>query len=424
MLAFCATAMAQSSTNSPYSQFGLGLLSDQSAGFSRGMNGVSLAFHEHNQVNHLNPASYANIDSLTFIFDVGASGQISNFNDHGAKFSAKSAAFEYAVGGFRLMKHFGLAFGITPYTNIGYSYSTTQDVGDNRNTTATYTYSGDGGLHQVFLGLGYMPLKGLSIGVNGSYLYGDFSRSATNTFSDSYINSLTKEYSADVRSYKLEFGAQYEQALGKKDKVSLGLTYSPGHDIGGKPRVDIISVNSQTSLRDTTSFPGSGQPNLHFEMPTTFGVGLMYDHNGQLKIGADYTLQKWKDVDQPVYGSAGNGSYTMASGTFKDRHKVVLGADYTPGGLGRGFFSRLHYRAGVGYATPYYYIDGHDGPKEISASLGVGIPILNAWNTRSVLNVSGQWVRQSAKDFITDNTFRINISLTFNEKWFSKWKVD
>lgn len=36
-------AFAQSGTNSPYSQFGLGVLSEQSSGFNRGMNGLGLA---------------------------------------------------------------------------------------------------------------------------------------------------------------------------------------------------------------------------------------------------------------------------------------------------------------------------------------------------------------------------------------------
>ena len=45
-------------------------------------------------------------------------------------------------------------------------------------------------------------------------------------------------------------------------------------------------------------------------------------------------------------------------------------------------------------------------------------------NNRSVVNVSGQWVRSSADNFITENTFRINIGITFNERWFMKWKVD
>ena len=74
MAAFASTALAQSGTNSPYSQYGLGVLSDNGTGFSRSMNGLGLGFHEHNQVNTLNPASYASIDSLSFIFDAGFSG--------------------------------------------------------------------------------------------------------------------------------------------------------------------------------------------------------------------------------------------------------------------------------------------------------------------------------------------------------------
>ena len=72
-------AMAQSGTNSPYSQYGIGILSDQSQGFNRGMNGLALGLRYGNQVNSLNPASYSAIDSLSMIFDVGLSGQITNF---------------------------------------------------------------------------------------------------------------------------------------------------------------------------------------------------------------------------------------------------------------------------------------------------------------------------------------------------------
>lgn len=54
MMGFALVVNAQSGINSPYSQFGLGLLSDQTSGFNRGMNGVGLGFHEHNQINYIN----------------------------------------------------------------------------------------------------------------------------------------------------------------------------------------------------------------------------------------------------------------------------------------------------------------------------------------------------------------------------------
>ena len=57
MSAFTLGAQAQSGTNSPYSQYGLGVLSSQAQGFNRGMDGLALGLRRSNQVNFLNPAS-------------------------------------------------------------------------------------------------------------------------------------------------------------------------------------------------------------------------------------------------------------------------------------------------------------------------------------------------------------------------------
>ena len=56
--------------------------------------------------------------------------------------------------------------------------------------------------------------------------------------------------------------------------------------------------------------------------------------------------------------------------------------------------------------------------------MGFGIPIMNGYNNRSVLNISAQWNHRDATGLIKENTFRINIGLTFNERWFAKWKVE
>lgn len=425
MAMFCGGAYAQSGTNSPYSQYGLGILSDQTAGFNRGMNGLGLGFHEHNQINFSNPASYSALDSLTFIFDAGLSGQLTNFKEGGNKKNAQNADFEYVVAGFRAFKHVGVSFGLIPFTNVGYSYSLTQKVGDDNNTVATNSYSGNGGIHQVYLGVGWQPVRGLSVGVNGSYIYGEYTKTVVNSYSDGYANSLTKNYMADVRSYKVDFGLQYTARLTKKDQLTLGFTYGLGHKIGGKPTMEIISNNAQTGVADTTRFPKVGQADLELELPTTYGAGLMYDHNNAIKVGLDYTLQKWGSVKTPFYETSGAtmNDYSMKAGFYKDRHKFTLGAEICPQEYGMRFLQRVHYRAGVSYATPYYIINGQDGPKEMSASIGFGFPIFNKWNNRSILNISCQWVQQTAKNYITDNTFRINVGLTFNERWFAKWKV-
>lgn len=414
---------AQSGTNSPYSQYGYGVLADQSSGFNRGMNGLGLGFHEHNQVNFLNPASYSSLDSLTFIFDAGVSGQITNFEENGKKKNAKNADFEYVVAAFRFAPHVGISFGIVPFTNVGYSYSFTEYVSSMKTSTYTNKYNGSGGLREIYLGVGWEPFKGFSLGVNGGYLWGNYTKSLVNNYSESNANTLAKNYAADVRSYKLDFGLQYTAKITKKDELTLGLTYTMGHKIGGDATCQVIMNNTQTSVSDTTLYPKNG--GLDLELPHMFGAGLALNHANKLKLGVDYTLQQWSKIEYPEYFVENQvPTYSLRKNLFTDRHKLTVGGEYCPDEEGKTILKRVRYRAGVSYATPYLKINGADGPKEISASFGFGIPIINRYNNRSILNISAQWVRQDTKNYITENMFRINIGLTFNEKWFAKWKVE
>ena len=409
------SAFAQSNTNSPYSQFGLGDLTDQSVSFNKGMNGVGLAMRRGNEVNPMNPASYSAIDSLTMLFDAGLSGQITNYNENGTKLNGKSGGFDYVVGLFRAFKNVGISFGVLPYSNIGYKYYSTEKLNDAQTTVAT-TNEGSGGMHQLFIGTGIRPIKPLSIGVNLSYLWGEYNRSIASSSSSS-INALTKQYSADISSYKLDFGAQLELPISKKDNITLAATWTPGHSLKADPELSIINTNSSISKSDTTTFKIANG----LSIPTAFGFGLAYNHALNLRVGADLQIQKWGSVDYPDYT---NGTYALKSGLLKDSYRFNLGAEWTPRPLGRKFLQRVRYRAGVGMATPYYYINGKEGPKEISASLGFGIPIMNGYNARSILSISGQFVHRSADNLIKENMFRLNIGFTFNEKWFAKWKVE
>ena len=413
-------ASAQSGTNSPYSQYGLGVLSDQTSGFNRGMNGVGLGFHEHNQVNYLNPASYASLDSLTFIFDAGISGQITNFNENGVKKNANNSNFEYAVAGFRLFRHLGMSFGVVPFTNIGYDYSSSDWVNNDKDAYYTNTFHGEGGLHQAYVGAGWSPIAGLSVGANISYVWGSYTKYITNSYSNSYYKTLTRTYNTQVNSYKIDLGVQYTYQIDKKNAVTAGVTFSPGHNLGASADMNIISNNTQTNTSDTIPF-SIGKA---YKLPTMIGVGLMWNRDNQWKVGFDYTLQKWGSLGYPTFeDNKGKGSYFLKDGVYKDRSKFNLGAQYCYSERSRSFLKRVAYRAGISYATPYYKVNGVDGPKELSVSAGFGIPIINSYNNRSQLNISGQWVKSSANGLIKENTFRINIGFTFNEDWFKKWKM-
>ena len=430
------SAMGQvSKTLSPYSQFGLGILADQSQSFGRGMAGLSIGVRNGKYVNVQNPASYSSIDSLTMILDLGVSGQISNFKEGGKRVNAKTADFDYAVAAFRLLPKIGASFGVIPYSNIGYDYTSLGWIGDAggdyyasvSNNAYWLDYDGSGGFSQAFLGLGWEIAKGLSIGTNVSYFWGKYEKSAGYTASDAYQKSLLRTYSTNINSWKLDFGAQYSTALNKDNLLTVGATFGLGHKLGADANLEMTSSDSQTGVSSTTNKSVDNA----FELPMSFGAGLTLLHKNSLTIGADYMMQKWGSLDYPVLRQTDSSTaeYVPMSGLLKDRHKVVVGADWIPDQSARSLLKRVHYRLGASYATPYYNINtGNgvvlDGPKELCVSAGLGIPIVNTWNNRTSLNISAQWVHSSAKDLITENCFRINIGLTFNERWFAKWKVD
>ena len=68
-------------------------------------------------------------------------------------------------------------------------------------------------------------------------------------------------------------------------------------------------------------------------------------------------------------------------------------------------------------------IDGKEGAKEYGVSFGFGLPL---FQSKSILNISGQYVKVSPKvsGMLEENTLRVNVGLTFNERWFLKWKVN
>ena len=417
-----------SKTLSPYTQFGIGALADQTQSLGRGMGGLSFGVRDSKFANVSNPASYSAVDSLTMIFDVGVSGQITNFEEGGKRINRNTASFDYAVAMFRVLPRVGASMGVIPYSNIGYNYYTIDFIdalpsGKSAENYFTNTYSGSGGFSQAFFGLGIEPIKNFSIGANISYLWGNYSKTIYSVASDSYVNTQGREYSARVNSWKLDLGAQYSQPIGKDNRLTVGFVAGIGHKLGADAELNIVNTNSQTSVStSTTDSVANG-----LSIPFTFGGGFTYLHKNSLTVGADYSLQTWGSLSYPMVDeSTYKPVYRAMDGILRDRHKVTLGADWIPYPMtgGRGFFHRVHYRFGASYTTPYYNINGIEGPKELSVSAGFGIPIINSWNNRTSLNISAQWVRSSASNFITENSFRINIGLTFNERWFAKWKVD
>lgn len=422
MLLIAVFTTAQSSTNSPYTRYGFGQLTDQSFGNGKAMGGIGYGLRNGLQVNASNPASYSAIDSLTFLFDAGMSLQNANFNENGTKTNAKNSTVDYIAMQFRLMKGLGMTAGFLPYSSTGYNMLKVSEIPNSEDqygssTSQLATYSGNGGLQQVFVGLGYNVLKNLSIGVNFSYLYGDITHTVSTSFSNNNAFTSLWTEKIDVQDYKLDFGLQYTQKFSQKHAVTLGAVYSFAKDLNSDgyryiEKYDNTTLISQSG--DSIANPCA--------LPQTFGVGATYVYDNRLTIGADYTMQKWADVKFPT--TIGN-KYISQEGQFSNRNKFSFGAEYLPNPISRNYLKRIRYRIGAHYATPYAKVDGQEGAKEYGVSFGFGFP-LHLYQARSILNISGQYIKVSpkVKGMLEENYLRINVGLTFNERWFMKWKVD
>ena len=427
IIATTCTATAQTNgCNSSYSRFGLGTLCDQSQGQNRGMGGVAQGLRNPIQVNMQNPASYSAIDSLTFIFDAGMTMQTGRLTGNKTSINVLNAMLDYVNTGFRIRRGLGMSVGFVPYANIGYNFSETHPVGNSYTTgqaiTSKTTYYGNGGLHQMYMGIGWNPFAGLSVGANIGYLWGTYSNSLAQQFyegnsatSSTNYSTQNEDWSSEVRSYKADIGVQYPIQIDKDNLLTVGATVGIGHKIGST-----VTMLRYTSQGDTIE----RKADKAFELPYTVSSGLtwqkMGQKGGQLTVGADYAIQLWDGCRLPISQStATNTDIVLSTEQYQNMHRATVGADYIHNPYGK-YLERMHFRVGASYTTAYAKVNGTNGPSEMRLTAGTALPLKTG--TRSLINVSLEWLLRnpSAKNQIRENYFMVHMGITVNEAWFMK----
>ena len=388
-------------------------MSDQSFGNSKAMGGIAFGLRDGAQINPLNPASYTAIDSLTFIFEGGVSLQNMNISGGGVKLNAKNSSFDYLAMQFRLHPKIAMSIGLLPFSNVGYSVSESNEATET-SPYSTKSLTGEGGLHQLYVGAGVKVLKNLSVGVNASYLCGGITRSMPQLYPNTAsAYSYIRQNAVSVSDYKLDFGLQYTQEFNKKHSATIGAVYSPKHKLNNDYTVTTQASSTVSQDWDAT-----------LEVPNTFGVGFTYNYDKRLTVGLDYSLQQWSKTKSGVNTSDDTVREDFdETYTYCDRHKISVGAEYIPNLIGRSYLSHIKYRLGAYYTTPYYKIGGKDAAREYGVTAGFGLPVPRS---RSILSISGQFVRVSGQEstFVNENIFRVSIGLTFNERLFFKRRVE
>ena len=431
-------ALAQNGVNSPYSRYGFGLLSERSMGFNKAMGGIAMGFRDGQEINTANPASYSAIDSLTSLFDLGLTVQNGNLQMGSLKQNARNSSFDYFAYSFRIRKGLGMAVALLPYSKINYSFaSETRAIENNNYITNSYTYSGTGGLRQVMLGAGWMPIDKLSIGLNMGYMWGEYEHDMTNSTSSSTAYSMKRSYTSTLSTYTLEAGVQYTLDLPKEDKLTIGATYSLGHNMSG----DAVRTTSTVSSAAITS--SDIVLKKAFQLPHSFALGATYYKANKIRAGIDAGLELWSKAKFPTTENyeeyASTGMWTQYNNVLNNRMKIAAGIEYTPDYQSSSFFKRVRYKFGGYYSTSYANANESatvslNKPYEFGITGGFTILIRNRnlFYSSPKLNIALSWIHtnipfcsntNSAIQNLKENYLRLSLGITISERWFYKWKV-
>jgi len=381
-------------TSTPYSIFGLGFLESTSIGPNKAMGGTGIAFLSEKSINMTNPASYSGLDSLLSIFEIAVFGKYTLFSTKNENQSLVNANLKYMAMGFRITPWLATSFGFVPYSSIGYHINTEAPV-EGTNVNYLKSFSGEGGVNQVYLGGSVKVYKNLSLGVNAAYLFGDVTHSESSNVFNYSLRDVTY-----VSNFNLNYGLNYHFNL-KKWEYLLGFTYN--------------SSKKLNTSNETTIETGTGtevlKSRIHkYEIPQNFGVGLAV-RKDFFMAGIDFERSNWNGINfnNPLIKTRNSNRYSF-------------GVEFPSQGISKGTTKMFFFRFGAEYRESYLIIDNI--PISYKAvTFGTGIPLKGAL---SAINVSLELGQNGTikKDLFRETFCTLHLDMSLRDLWFRKRRYE
>lgn len=453
---------SQNSTSNPYSRFGLGELNGPTFAQIGALGGSYVGFKPDTTapifINVANPAAISGIRLTTL--ELGGFAQFSEFNNGTTKVKTKAVNFSYGTLGFPIKQRAGAAFGIMPYSNVGYNLKTESEVSSIG--TVTSEYNGSGGINRVFLGMGVMPFKkillkfyrssykdtlvkykqtktykrkkfgkqllsDLSIGGRADYLFGNVLQTSSVIYPGSINYFNTRRYRATTyNDITAGFGVQTsflidsvgKRELKKKVRVSFGYFASLPNTI--KVKNSSLAYNYALNSfgdeipKDTFIYINdkAGTVRLPFEQ----GFGISVKKGEMLNVMLDGSYTNWQQF-----------RYLDNVNTLKNSYRVSLGVNFVPNKYAAGsgaYLRRVQYRFGAFYNTGYLELKNTE-INNYAATIGLGLPV-GMYRQFSMVNISAQFGQMGSVNngLMQEKYIRLIVGFTFNDKWFNKFRYE
>jgi hypothetical protein len=425
MIVFSTTAIAQQSTSSPYSFYGLGSLKFKGTVENQSMGGISV-YSDSIHVNLRNPASYAgsnlsfyNNESRPIKFSVGTTFSNTKIETSSASDKYGNFSIDYLALALPINK-FGFGFGIIPYSSVGYSLQSR-----NENDDLTFRYRGDGGINRVFLGFGYQILKGLKVGVDTHYNFGNITNTSIafgyNDQGEMLQYQSRDDRRSDLGGFSFNFGVILDQKISESLDITASFTYTPQSEISSKNKNQFSTIAidaNQVEFVQTTyeiDLQAINLDNTNLVLPSKISFGAGIGKSRKWFLGFDYTLLEASKFS--------NRFVEIENSTFEDASSVSIGGFFIPKyDSFSSYWKRIVFRTGARFENTGLVVN-NESIDEFGISFGLGLPVGRLFSNA---NIGFEWGRRGTTNanLVEENFYNINLSLSLNERWFEKRKFN
>ncbi len=406
-------SFAQTNNISPYSFFGIGEQTAQKTVEEISMGEIGTAFSSPYQLSFSNPAALASLRLTTYT--LAGENKALRINDGTNSESASTASLSYMALGIPLGTKAGFSFGLQPNTTVGYSLLQ-EFRDDEENLIAINKFNGEGGTNRVFFGFGYKLLENLNVGIETAYVFGTNENTLLNR-RDGVVLATMYKTNSTISGVTVKGGLQYDTKINDKLNLKIGGVLNLSNDLSNEGEEYLFSLISTgddfINPRDTivnNSFKNS----IKSPLKTTISTGVGQENKWY--AGIEYSFQNALEFTDGVLDQNTVVSYNKSN-------KISVGGFYVPkfNSLS-SYWSRITYRAGFKYKKTGLTVNNTE-VNDFGMSFGVGLPMgkqLSNVNLGFELGKRGEL----NNGLIKENYLNFRLSLTLNDKWFNKRKLD
>ncbi|KQC31905.1 membrane protein [Nonlabens sp. YIK11] len=394
---------AQSRTSSPYSFFGLGQQTFRGTIENRSMAGIR-SYSDSIHMNLQNPASYSKLRLTTYAIGLEHTETFARADEGDDQYDATS--IEYISIGIPVSSKTAFGFGLVPFQSVGYRIGGIED--------GVYTnFTGEGSLNRAYFSLGHELFKGLSIGGEFRYNFGEEINSSS-IFINGVELGTNEENETDLSGISFNLALNYDTILADGHSFNASVVYQPESDITARNVRRLSTFVLTTDLNESINRTRVGdETRQELQLPSEVTVGVGYGLPRKWNLAAEYSLR----------GSSSSAARSFApdNSSFTDASSYRVGGYYIPNYNSiSSYWDRVVYRAGVRYEENGLIINNEE-INEFGISFGLGLPIgrAGAFSNANIGFEYGQRGTQNA-GLIKEDFFSLSIGLSFNDRWFQK----